>query len=320
MRLEANAPAKINLTLEVLGRRADGFHEIASVMHTLSLYDTLTLELPDTPALSAEGGAIELIPRFVAPCSSKPRKESQHAFIPTDSRNLVWKAVAVFVNACPSLQPYAQAVGARWRATLTKSIPTQAGLGGGSSNAATTLKLLAEWAKRLNLPVPNLHGLAVPLGADVAFFLEGACALAQGRGEILEPLPALPPLWWVLAKPYGVGVPTGWAYAQLGRGVLEPDPHAPHTERFVNALKQGVIQTAYDLAPMLHNDFDEPILNAIPKLRTLRQRMEHAGALKVILCGSGAAQAALCESQKQAENLAETLIQEGYWAIATQTA
>ncbi|OYT69094.1 MAG: hypothetical protein CFK49_12560, partial [Armatimonadetes bacterium JP3_11] len=135
----------------------------------------------------------------------------------------------------------------------------------------------------------------------------------------LEPLPPLPPFWWVVAKPYGVGVPTGWAYAHLKRSALEPDAHAPHTERLVNALKRGVIRTPHALAPLLHNDFDEPILNGIPELRVLRQQMEHAGALKVLLSGSGAAQAALCESREQAERLAETLTRQGYWAVAAQT-
>ncbi|OYT68391.1 MAG: hypothetical protein CFK48_11750, partial [Armatimonadetes bacterium CP1_7O] len=147
-----------------------------------------------------------------------------------------------------------------WRASLIKRIPAQSGLGGGSSDAATALKLLAEWAKQRDIPSPDLHALAAHLGADVAFFLNGSCACARGKGEILEPLPPLPPFWWVVAKPYGVGVPTGWAYAHLKRSALEPDAHAPHTERLVNALKRGVIRTPHALAPLLHNDFDEPIL------------------------------------------------------------
>ncbi|GIV05752.1 MAG: 4-diphosphocytidyl-2-C-methyl-D-erythritol kinase [Fimbriimonadales bacterium] len=347
MRLEGNAPAKINLTLEALGRREDGYHEIASVMHTLSLCDTLILHLPDAPALDAAQGQISIgahqpYPRSVEGETSHhtlpptPWEGGADATIPADSRNLIWKAVEAFVRNCPHLQHLSHAVGEGshylsshapcergtedegWRATLIKRVPAQAGLGGGSSDAATTLKLLAAWAAQWGIPLPDLHALAAHLGADVAFFLQGACARARGKGEILEPLPPLPPFWWVIAKPYGVGVPTGWAYAQLKRSALEPDARAPHSERLVDALKRRVIQTPRALAPLLHNDFDEPILNNIPELRDLRQRMEHAGALRVLLCGSGAAQAALCESQPHAESLAHTLTQQGYWAIATQ--
>ncbi|OYT73067.1 MAG: hypothetical protein CFK49_10625 [Armatimonadetes bacterium JP3_11] len=333
MRLEGNAPAKINLTLEVLGRREDGYHEIASVMHTLSLCDTLILHLPDAPALDAAQGQISIGAHQPHPGSvegeashhrppSTPWEGGEDATIPADSRNLIWKAVEAFVRNSPRPLSHAPCErgteGEGWCATLIKRIPAQAGLGGGSSDAATTLKLLAAWAAQWGIPLPDLHALAANLGADVAFFLNGSCACARGKGEILEPLPALPPLWWVIAKPYGVGVPTGWAYAQLKRNALEPDAPAPHTERLRYALQHGAIRAPHHLAPLLHNDFDKPILNGIPVLRTLRQQMEHAGALQVLLCGSGAAQAALCESQPHAESLARTLIQQGYWAIAAQ--
>lgn len=328
MRLERNAPAKINLTLEVLGRREDGYHEIASVMHTLSLCDTLVLHLPDAPTFNAAHGAITITVEESTPCTLWDTNGGGHDAIPTDSRNLVWKAVAAFARDCSRIPPLFHGVGELWanrsgvegwHATLIKRIPTQGGLGGGSSDAATALKLLAEWAQRWDITPLNLHALATHLGADVAFFLNGACAHARGKGEILEPLPPLPPFWWVLAKPPKVSVPTGWAYAQLVRGALEPNARAPRTERLIYALQCGAIHTPHDLAPLLHNDFDEPILKSIPDLRDLRQRMEHAGALKVLLCGSGAAQAVLCESQPHAENLAHILTQQGYWAVTAQT-
>ncbi len=353
MRIERNASAKINLTLEVLGRRSDGYHEIASVMHTLSLCDTLVMELPNAPVLDAARGEIVIEdPHPPSPLShgvgegglgspsaaSWARGQGGEG-VPTDSRNLIWKAVEAFVNSCPHPQPLSHGVGeggigspsaaswargqggegCSWKATLIKRIPTQAGLGGGSSDAATALLCLAEWARRWDIHPPDLHTLAAQLGADVAFFLNGACAFACGKGEILRSLPTLPQFRWVIAKPYGVGVPTAWAYQQLQRGALPPSPRAPYTERLVNALQQGAIKTPANLVPLLHNDFDEPILNAIPELQTLRQQMEQAGALKVILCGSGAAQAALCENQQQAERVANALLQQGYWAIAATT-
>ena len=188
-------------------------------------------------------------------------------------------------------------------------------MGGGSSDAACALRLLNQWAARYERALSDdaLHTLASELGADVAFFLHGGCALATGKGERLQPLPTLPPFWWVLAKPYGVGVPTGWAYAQLGRGAVSPNARADHTERLARLLP--TLRTPRDLAPLLHNDFDAPILQAIPALAELRTLLEQGGALRVILCGSGAAQAALCESEAHAKALAQMLLQQNYWAV-----
>jgi len=310
MRLEGRAPAKLNLTLEVLGRRADGYHEIASIMHTLNLYDTLTLELPPPDQFDPAHGEIHLREVFDSP--------PPLAAIPTDSRNLVWQAVARFVALTPSPLPQSgrgegKEGSPSWRATLVKRIPSQAGLGGGSSNAALALRLLNQWAVQYGgvLSDNALYALASELGADVAFFLNGKCALAQGRGERLRPLPTLPRFWWVLTKPYDVGVPTNWAYGQLRCGTYSPAVRAERTERLARLLP--TIRTPHELAPLLHNDFDAPILEAIPALAQLRAHMEQGGALRVILCGSGAAQAALCESEAHARTLARTLRQLNVW-------
>ncbi|WP_414510913.1 4-(cytidine 5'-diphospho)-2-C-methyl-D-erythritol kinase [Synechococcus sp. RC10A2] len=333
MRLEGHAPAKLNLTLEVLGRRADGYHEVASIMHTLSLCDTLTLELPPPDRLNPARGAIHI----VEASDGAPLRET----IPTDSRNLVWQAVGRFGemlnlppsmrfpplregNQPPSVPPacrgnLTEGVQHSWHATLLKRIPSQAGLGGGSSDAACALCLLNQWAAQYERALPDdaLYALACELGTDVAFFLNGGCALATGKGERLQPLPTLPPFWWVLAKPYEVGVPTGWAYAQLGRGAVSPNARADHTERLARLLP--TIRTPRDLAPLLHNDFDTPILQAIPALAELRTLLEQGGALRVILCGSGAAQAALCESEDHAKTLANALIRQNYWAVRARS-
>ena len=335
MTIEGRAPAKLNLTLEVLGRRADGYHEVASVMYTLSLCDALTLELPPPERLDPARGEFHIVEASDSP----PLRDA----IPTDSRNLVWQAVARFcemLNLPPSLRfpPLREGnhpptvppairgnltEGVRkqtvaWRATLTKRIPSQAGLGGGSSDAACALRLLNQWAARYECALADdaLYALASELGADVAFFLKGGCARATGKGEQLQSLPTLPPFWWVLAKPYGVGVPTAWAYAQLNRGAYNPAVRADHTERLARLLP--TIRTPRDLAPLLHNDFDAPILQAIPALAELRTRLEQGGALRVILCGSGAAQAALCESEDHAKALAQMLIRQDYWAASAR--
>ncbi|MEJ5296262.1 MAG: 4-(cytidine 5'-diphospho)-2-C-methyl-D-erythritol kinase [Fimbriimonadales bacterium] len=292
--LKGTAPAKINLTLEVLGRREDGYHALASVFHTLHLADEVRMEI--TPADRASPLEIEL--------------EVEGFPAPADSRNSVWQAIARFWEAMP--------FGAQVRVWLHKCIPMQAGLGGGSSDAATVLRLLANWAHAQGLPVPDLQNIAESVGSDVPFFLRGGCAYVSGRGEHVEPLPPLPPFWWVLAKPPSVGVPTGWAYAQLRRPPLtDSEPAAPYTERLVNALKSGAIQTPDALAPYLHNDFEAVVLPAFAELKALAKQMERLAVLRVLLCGSGATLTGLCHSEEHALHAADALQQQGYWSVAS---
>ncbi len=294
-RLEGRAPAKVNLTLEVLGRRPDGYHALASVFHTLSLSDRVRITLSP----------------LSAPASSTLTLQATGFPVPTDERNSVWQALTRFF--------------AHWQGTplhcevwLEKQIPTQAGLGGGSSDAGIALKLLAEWAQEQGYPPPDLLAIAQQVGSDVPFFLNGACALVEGRGEQVRPLPPLPPFWWVLAKPPDSSVPTAWAYQQLQRPPLQGEAKAPTTEQLVSALLQGAIRTPEDLAPYLHNDFEAVVLPAHQPLQTLRTQMEAQGVLRVLLCGSGAVQAGLCHNQSQAEAIAHTLRQQGYWSVGVQ--
>src|SRR5438105_2529957 len=162
-----NAYAKLNLGLEVTGRREDGYHDIVSVMHLVDLHDTLTFDADaeitvdcDNPILASEGRA-----------------------------NLVWRAARL-------LQETAK-VGKGARIELQKNIPLAAGLGGGSSDAAATLSGLVElWG--LDLSGEEMRNLAGILGSDVPFFLDGATALVEGRGDRVTPLPAMPPAWAVL--------------------------------------------------------------------------------------------------------------------------
>jgi 4-diphosphocytidyl-2-C-methyl-D-erythritol kinase len=275
-KIELIAPAKINLTLEVLYRRADGYHAIASLMHMLSLHDTLQL----TPQSQS------LTPHIVV----------EGFGVPTDERNLVWRAL--------------QQVGQPgWQVHLIKRIPPESGLGGGSSDAAAILRHFRR------------RRAASHLGSDVPFFMNGICARVGGRGERVKPLPPLPPFWWVLAKPREVGISTAWAYQQIGqtRGAAPTGRRSPRaTLRLQRRLLNGDIRTPEDLAPLLHSDFEAVVLSAFEPLRHLRACMEALGALRVLLCGSGAAQAALCRSQSEAKALAQTLQKEGYWAEAAQ--
>ncbi|MDQ2808874.1 MAG: 4-(cytidine 5'-diphospho)-2-C-methyl-D-erythritol kinase [Chloroflexota bacterium] len=167
--LVLRAPAKINLTLEILGRRKDGYHEIASVMQTVDLCDTLTF------APRADG-------QIRVECSDPALAENPGS-------NLVWRAARLLQQA--------RQVDAGATIRLDKVIPTAAGLGGGSSDAAATLHGLDRlWA--LDLQAAELHNLAALLGSDVPFFLRGGTALAEGRGERITPLRPLTAGWFVL--------------------------------------------------------------------------------------------------------------------------
>ena len=178
------AHAKINLTLEVLGKRADGFHEIRSVMQRITLTDTLTIERADEVTVKCSDPGLD------------------------GPGNLVWRAAALLRGECDVSDGAAL--------QLEKRIPVAAGLGGGSSDAAAALRGLNElWG--LGLSGEQLRGLGARLGSDVPFFLlDSGCALAEGRGERLTALPPLPAWWVVLVKPE-VGISASAAYGALRR-------------------------------------------------------------------------------------------------------
>lgn len=293
--LKAQAPAKLNLTLEVLGRRADGYHAIASIFHRLNLADEITVEIDHMPYAPIKALSLAI--------------QSDGWNVPTDARNTVWQAIEQFFKRFPVVGAASVSV------QIHKRIPTQAGLGGGSSDAGAVLKLLADWAQSIGISVEGWETIADSIGSDVRFFLNGACALVGGRGEQVFPLPTLPPFWWVLAKPYKVGVPTAWAYQQLRRPLLEAENIAgTRSAQLAQAIQQSAIQAPVDLVPYLHNDFESVVLSAFSQLTELCQAMQNAGVLTVMLCGSGAVQAGLCESEAQAKAIAEQLCRRGYWS------
>src|SRR5690348_13866262 len=188
MSLETRSPCKVNLLLNILGRRADGFHELETVLHPVRVYDHLTL---------ARGGH-----RIELSCSN--------VNLPADGQNLVHRAATAFLTAAK--------INEGVKIHLEKKIPLAAGLGGGSGNAAATLLALNELFNR-PLKSAKLNELAAALGSDVPFFLQDKPALATGRGENIETLdffPALRDKAFLLIHP-GFGVSTAWAYQMLAR-------------------------------------------------------------------------------------------------------
>ncbi|MBM4405408.1 MAG: 4-(cytidine 5'-diphospho)-2-C-methyl-D-erythritol kinase [Chloroflexi bacterium] len=246
--LSLKAYAKINLTLEVLGKRADGFHEIATVMQTIDLADDLTFA--EAPDIFVESEAEGIAPE----------------------ENLVLKAAKLLRSRL--------GVRSGARIGLVKRIPVAAGLGGGSTDAAATLVGLCRlWGRAV--PKAELSAMAAELGSDVPFFLTGGTALAEGRGERITVLPPLPEFSLVITKPpielekktarlYGALTPTDYS-------------HGEATHRLLAAMK-----TKSPLREdLLYNSFERVAVKVFPNFESHRRRFAEAGAKHIHLAGSG---------------------------------
>ncbi len=260
MPFSVNAIAKINLYLDVLARRGDGYHEIATVFMPLAApTDVITL---------AAGSAGEL---SVA-CA--------HPGVPGGPENLCWKAATAFAQEA-RLEP-------AWRLDLGKHIPVAAGLGGGSSDAAAVLLALDRQYPAAVAPA-RLAALAARLGADVPFFLNPQPALGRGIGEILTPVACGRPLEVVLVNP-GFPVPAAWAYAQRGR---VPVPAAPPLQEMLTALAGGEPAA---VAALTYNALEYAVLDKFPLVRLLRDELLAQGCLCAHVSGSGPTVYGLCQT------------------------
>jgi 4-diphosphocytidyl-2-C-methyl-D-erythritol kinase len=266
--LAVHAPAKVNLFLEVLRRRPDGYHDLATLMVAVGLFDTL--EIKDDPS-----GAIRL--------------QSDHPTLSTGSDNLVWRAADL-------LRRHTGHPGGA-RIFLRKRVPLQAGLGGGSSDGAAALAGLNRlW--RLGLPVAELARLGAALGSDVPFFLHGPAAWCTGRGEVVGPLTLGGPLHFVLACP-----PVGLSTAEVFREGVVPD--APLSGDDVRRAAQA--GDSERVGRLLHNRLQAPAERLCPPVAVLRQRILALGAAGALMSGSGSTVFALCRSPAEALRVARAL-------------
>lgn len=267
---EILAPAKLNLTLHVLGRRPDGYHDLASLMVPISLADRLRIRI---------GGG-----------SGVTVRAPGHPELEGDG-NLCAKAAAAFeaaVGPCGGVE-----------VILEKRIPVAGGLGGGSSDAAAVLRCLAL-ERGLAADDPRVRAAALRVGSDVPFFLHGGPAMARGRGERLSPAPQLPgELHFVVVHP-PFGVSAGDAYRSLSKlreaGRLPPGRDDP---------LPAVLPDARAIAPLLHNDL-EPAVAAIAPIAGVLERLAQGGA-PVLLSGSGSCAFALCATRAEAEALGRSI-------------
>ena len=245
--IERLAPAKLNLGLEILRRRDDGYHEIETVFVPLALADRLTL---------ARG-----------PRGSGPRLEIRGAELAADETNLVVRAAR---RACAALE-----VDCDLALVLEKRVPIAAGLGGGSSDAAATLLGLEALFER-RLPETLRRQIARELGADVPFFLDPRPALGRGIGELLEPLPGVPEMHWVLVA-FPFPIKTAEAYRDAARELTLPR----------SPTKIAALLGPSGLLSSPRNDFEAPAARRHPEIREARRALERAGALATGMSGSG---------------------------------
>jgi 4-diphosphocytidyl-2-C-methyl-D-erythritol kinase len=271
--LHKKSPGKVNLLLNILGKRPDGFHELETVMQPVNLCDRLTME--------CHGRAVELT------CSD--------ATLPVDARNLVHRAATGFLAAADIHDGV--------RIHLEKKIPLAAGLGGGSGNAATTLLALNELFDR-PLAAAKLNELAAALGSDVPFFLQERPALATGRGENiqpLEPFPALRGRAFLLIHP-GFGIATPWAYQNLGRFPDALNGRPGRAQKMIARLQTDDWCAA---STEFYNSLEAPALEKYPVLALFQEFLRAHGALAALMSGSGSTTFAVVENVNAGVSLVE---------------
>lgn len=296
MKLTLRAPAKINLFLRVTGKREDGYHELLTLFQMVGVYDELTVE-------SRNDGRIMLT--------------TDMRDTPVD-RNIVFRAASMLKEA------YGVKEGAT--ISLAKGIPVAAGLGGGSSDAAATLIALNQ-AWNLGLAAEDLMTLGASIGSDVPFFFAGPAAVGRGRGELLQPAPALES-WVVLINP-GFPVSTAWVYGNLNLKLTS----LPDNTKLPSFLKLGASSvclgagfggnpesyqrarlSANDLQGCLYNSLEDVTERAYPEISGIKRRLLECGASAALMSGSGPTVFGLFAGKADAERAAATLNRDD-WGI-----
>ncbi|MBI4588523.1 MAG: 4-(cytidine 5'-diphospho)-2-C-methyl-D-erythritol kinase [Candidatus Rokubacteria bacterium] len=281
--LTLRTSAKVNLVLEVLGKRPDGYHELSTVLQAVDLFDRLVLEEDEALTLR----------------TSDPD-------LPTDEANLVVRAARLIREAA--------GVSRGARITLDKQIPVAAGLGGGSSDAAATLWGLAQlWG--LGWGGERLAEMAAELGMDVPFFLHGGRALATGRGERLRPLPAAPAMSLVLVKPR-FPLSTREVYGRVPPGLRDD---GARTGALIRALAS---RDSSRVAACLYNALEVVVGPAYPEISRIKRALLGAGALGSVMSGSGPTVLALARSAEHARQLRSRVTTTAWsaWAVRTLAA
>ena len=272
------ANAKINLALDVLNRRPDGYHTVRMIMQSLSLCDTLTLRRQEVPGII-----------LVA--------QNPHHFpdVTWDEHNLIYKAAKLFMDTYNIKEGI--------QITIDKQIPSAAGLAGGSSDAAATLKGLNQLFE-LNLSMEELQTLGVKLGADVPYCIQLGTALSEGIGEVLTPLKPAPALYCTLVKP-SASVSTKYVYEHLN---LKEAKH-PDIDVALSAIETGSISK---LCANLDNILEPVARELCPEVETIENKLMELGALGACMSGSGPTVFGLFSDGNAAIEASEYFMDHGY--------
>ncbi len=265
-----NAPAKINLTLDTLYKRDDGYHEVEMIMTTVDLNDRLSFEKRKDQRIVLK---------------------IEHTYVPNDHRNLAYKAAKLMMDRYDISQGVT--------ITLDKAIPIAAGLAGGSSDAAATFRGMNRLFN-LNLSLETLSSLAAEIGSDISFCVYGKTALCKGRGEQLTHLPKPPASWVVLAKP-DISVSTADVYGAL---TLDDQADDIPTQQCIKAIETGDYQL---LTNSLGNDLEKVTTEMHPVIKTLKETMLKGGADAALMSGSGPTVYGLMSKERQAKSVVNAL-------------
>ncbi|WP_224982811.1 4-(cytidine 5'-diphospho)-2-C-methyl-D-erythritol kinase [Geomonas agri] len=277
-KLQLQAPAKVNYRLDVLGKRPDGYHDLRMVMQRVGLYDEITIALSATPGIRVT-------------CGKKG--------VPDGPGNIAWRAADVLLKLSGKETGIDIAI--------DKRIPVAAGLGGGSSDAATVLMGVNELLG-LGLSDQHLMEIGVKLGADVPFFIFKKTALAEGIGDKLTALESMPSLWVVLVNP-GIHVSTAWVYQNL---IL--------TGKRPATIIRGSYSNATEVAELLSNDLEPVTCGKHPLLNEVKDMLLAAGAAGSLMSGSGATVFGIFEDEAVARKAAADIAAaHGWFAEAVQT-
>lgn len=273
--LSMTAPAKINYLLDVKGKRPDGYHDLRMIMQRVNLCDDITLTLTETPEISVT-------------CNSQKAPDGQD--------NIAWKAARVLLDLSTSVYGV--------KISITKNIPVAAGLGGGSSDAATVLSGLNTLLK-LDLSMKQLMEIGCKLGADVPFFIFRATALAEGIGDKLTALPDMPKCWILLVNPR-VHVSTAWVYKSLQLTSIKELNKLPE---FFSSIEQ--------IVSIMSNDLEAVTIPAFPVIAEIKKRLLEYGALGSMMSGSGPTVFGVFDSFDAAESARRKISSDNDWFAAT---
>ncbi len=289
MKIEAKAYSKINLHLEILNKRRDGYHNLFSFNASADIFDVLTFNKIDLSNKPGNESVINIIPT-----GGSYREFAQS--IPAEE-NLITKAS----------RAYLKKIGASGRISigLKKDIPAGAGLAGGSSDAAAALRVLNSHTGALT--EAELAELAAGIGADVPYCLKGGFAICEGIGEKIEPVSVQTGLYAIIAN-CGIHVNTGEAYSALNRKQELPGGILKNIEKTKRLIKSNIDNGCFeDIFPYLKNDFEDIMFNKHPEIKNIKEEILRQGALYAVMTGSGSSVVGLFKDKKSAKKAENSL-------------